>query len=390
MFCAGARPSFGCVSAERGAASVEWAALTLLVSLTLGAAVAVAPPIDGRSFAGFLAHRISCSVSDDCKGEDADLVAIYGESDAALLRRHAPNITYEPGERSLPVDWRDCRVRACSRASDRAGLDVHRSDAGEPATVFTHVVRRDGEIFLQYWMYYPYSSTTIGNAREGIGSTRISLAELKGAVGTISGAGISAGPASGLLPGKLPKPQLTPWSVVDQAIRKANDAEQDPAPRLAQLPKLWQQLPLPVRAVAWNLTDGRKAYPGFHYDDWEGYQVRIDLSGRTTARSTSHGGYQTCRSNNIPCRGRFGEGSGWTRVSYGSHAGHFPGASPIRSAPFRPRAPLPGERERSTTAAGLRLVPLERIDRSAYTRRDERIVPPWEKEVYDNPLSGRS
>jgi len=367
---------------------VEWTALVLLVSLTLGAAVAATPAVDGRSFAGFLAHRISCSVTGNCTGEDADLVATYGEGDAELLRRHAPNITYEPGERSLPTDWRKCRVRACSRAPDRAGLDVHRSDTGKLATVFTHVVRRDGETFLQYWMYYPYSSTTIGNSREGIGAMGISADDLEETLaGTSEGA--AAAPLS-LIPRGVPKPKLTPWSVVDSVIRRSKRDEQDATPRLAQLPKLWERTPLPVRAVAWQFTDGRTAYPGFHYDDWEGYQVRIDRGGRATARSTSHGGYQTCKANNIPCRGRFGEGSGWTRVSYGSHAGHFPGQTPIRSAPFRPRAPLRSERERSTTAAGLRLVPLETIDRSAYTRRDERIVPPWEKEVYDNPLSDRS
>ena len=38
---------------------------------------------------------------------------------------------------------------------DARGLDVHRSEAGERATVFTRVVRRGGRTYLQYWLYYP-------------------------------------------------------------------------------------------------------------------------------------------------------------------------------------------------------------------------------------------
>jgi hypothetical protein len=42
-------------------------------------------------------------------------------------------------------------------------------------------------------------------------------------------------------------------------------------------------------------------------------------------------------------------------------------------------------RERTTTAEGLRLVPLESIDHGRYRRRAEGISPPWRKRVYRHP-----
>ena len=47
---------------ERGQATIEWVGLVLLASLALGALAAVVPVIDGRSFGGFLSHRIVCAV----------------------------------------------------------------------------------------------------------------------------------------------------------------------------------------------------------------------------------------------------------------------------------------------------------------------------------------
>ena len=120
------------------------------------------------------------------KAGDPELVAAYGASDAELVRRYAPNLAYEPGERSLPIDWRDCRIRACSRAPDKAGLDAHISDAGNRATAFTHVVRSGGETFIQYWLYYPYSNTTIGNTREGVGATKIPLDQIESVAGKVT------------------------------------------------------------------------------------------------------------------------------------------------------------------------------------------------------------
>jgi hypothetical protein len=306
------------VTCERGQATIEWVGLVLLASLALGAAAAVAGDhVDGRSFGGFVAHRIVCAVRANCGEGDAALARTYGAGDAELLRRHTPDIVYEPGERELPVDYRECRRARCAKAPDDRDLDAHRTNSGRRATVYTRVIRRNGRTYLQYWLYYPDSNST--------------------------------------------------WAGSD---------------------KLWRgvQAPLGMRRAA--------TYPGFHLDDWEGYQVRIDRRGRTHVRVTSHGHYQWCKQK--PCRNRWGAPTGWTRVSRGSHAGHIPlerHAAGLRGARglarFRPRyrARLPGRdmRERTTTGEGLRLVPLEAIDRRRYRRLAPGIAPPWQKPVYRHP-----
>ena len=83
-----------------------------------------------------------------------------------------------------------------------------------------------------------------------------------------------------------------------------------------------------------------RPYPGFHPDDWEGHQVRIDRDGSVAVRSTSHGHHQWCKQ--AECRGRWGPRTGWTRVSRGSHAGHIPLERSVggrRGVRYRPRIP---------------------------------------------------
>ncbi|MEA2438936.1 MAG: hypothetical protein QOH76_360 [Thermoleophilaceae bacterium] len=142
-------------------------------------------------------------------------------------------------------------------------------------------------------------------------------------------------------------------------------------------------------------------YPGFHRDDWEGYQVRVGADGRAVVRATSHEGYQGCKQRT--CRNRWTAITGWTRVSKGSHAGHIPlepeferdGEMQLRpelpvARPFGYRPLYPGVdlHERTTGAAGLDLIPIETLapDVTRDTRWDE-VTPPWRKEVYRDPLS---
>ncbi|MBA3299052.1 MAG: hypothetical protein H0U24_03120 [Thermoleophilaceae bacterium] len=150
---------------EQGQAAIEWIGLVLLAALALGAAAGVAgASVDGRSFGGFLTHRIVCAARGGCDDGATGLAAAYGPSDAQLLRRHAPNLAYEPGEAQLPVDWRECRERRCADAPDDRDLDAHRSHAGRRATVYTRVVRRGGRTYLQYWFYYPDSNSTFAGS----------------------------------------------------------------------------------------------------------------------------------------------------------------------------------------------------------------------------------
>jgi hypothetical protein len=144
---------------ERGQATIEWTGLVLLVSLAFAALLALGPRIDGRSFGAWLTHEIVCAVRGGCGPGDDELLAAYGRDDAELVRRYAPNIAYEPETLTLPIDWRECRSHRCSDAAAAGGVDVARSRSGAPATAFTHLARRDGSTYLQYWFYYPDSST---------------------------------------------------------------------------------------------------------------------------------------------------------------------------------------------------------------------------------------
>jgi len=283
---------------ERGQASVEWTGLVLLVALVLGALVAVVPAVDGRSFGAWVGQRILCALRGSaCSLGDDALARAYGEDDAALLRRFAPNIVYEPGMLTLPVDFRRCTSHACSDAPDDPSLDTARSNDGTPAAVFTHVVHEGGETFLQYWFYYPDSTTTF------------------------------AGSAA-----------------------------------------LWRHSPLALAGE----------YPGFHPSDWEGYQVRLGPDHEPLVRATSHHGYQGCKE--AGCKNRWILWTGWTRVSYGSHAGHIPydvewersapgprrhGALARRGTGYRPLYPGRDLHERTTSAGGVELIPNESLPADA-------------------------
>ena len=89
----------------------------------------------------------------------------YGEDVAGALREHAPSLVYEPGERELPVDWRRCRQASCANAPDDPALDAHLGGGRHVrATAFTHVIRRGGRLYLQYWLYYPDSNTAVAGS----------------------------------------------------------------------------------------------------------------------------------------------------------------------------------------------------------------------------------
>src|SRR3954466_10841757 len=147
-------------ASEGGQASIEWIGLLLLVSIALAAGLAFVPAVDGRPLGAALARALVCAVRGDCGAERAALQHAYGARDAELVRRNAPNIVYEHGTLTLPVDYRHCRSHRCSDATDDPDLDVHRTKRGRQATVFTHVVKRGGQTWIQYWFYYPDSPST--------------------------------------------------------------------------------------------------------------------------------------------------------------------------------------------------------------------------------------
>jgi hypothetical protein len=248
------------MASERGQATIEWTALVLLAALAFAALLAVGMPhMDGRSYGGALARAIVCAARGGCDdGRDA-LTAAYGTRDAALVREYAPSIAYEPGEKEIPIDYRRCRTTRCGNAPDDRSLDVSRTDAGVPATAFTHVAHQGGRTFIQYWFYYPDSNTT--------------------------------------------------WAASDKLYAGA-------------------AAPLNLAHKVWGTVPKAPRYPGFHHDDWEGYQVELGPDGEIRVRATAHHGYQYCKQRQ--CQNEWGPWTGWTRVSRGSHAGHIPLVTHLR------------------------------------------------------------
>ena len=120
-----------------------------------------------------LTEKILCAVSlgDDCGPPGLD--DVYGEEVATLVRDHAPGLIYESGMSALPVDFRRCRVTSCSDGEGEG--ERVRSQEGARVTAFVHVVDcrdgseppgsedcsgdRAGNLYLQYFFYYPESST---------------------------------------------------------------------------------------------------------------------------------------------------------------------------------------------------------------------------------------
>ena len=179
---------------------------------------------------------------------------------------------------------------------------------------------------------------------------------------------------------------------------------------------------------------------GFHADDWEGVQIRINRDGSVDARASSHDGYNGADASavdwasdaagEVPGAAQVRDVAeslglrdvrGWTRshgtlyVSGGSHAGHATEASLQRALAAqlanmklalstRPlRGPLGPEEERhrqellanrirgelfgpgarTSPRGSIRLVPIESLaDRDSYSFA---VTPPWRKRVYWDP-----
>lgn len=305
---------------ERGQATVEWIGLVLLATLLLLGLLAIAGGrLPGGDLARAILARLVCAVKLDgsCGDDGAALALAYGPELASAVREQAPDLLYERGMVALPVDYRRCRAPSCS---DGASTGVAtRSASGEPVTAFTHVVDcraralatsrragydcsgdRAGSTYLQYFFYYPTSSTAKA------------------------------------LPG---------------------DA-------------------------------------GFHLDDWESFHVRLEPGGTSSARASSHHGYNyefsklnagsdaggavgravngAVEAIGARPRGGWGPATGQVHVSGGSHAGN------ARRDGYAPGRTTPGGR--------LRLIPVESLSDADRAASFE-VVPPWRKPVYTDPES---
>lgn len=307
---------------QRGQASPEYVGAVLLVAALFAGLLALAgPALPGGGLTRAIASKIVCAVkgSGGC-GDAASALAAhptpteraYGPEIAAILAAQTPTISFEPDDFvSLPVDYRDCRERACADSILHGSIE--HTQAGLEPTVFTHVVdcrdvaaaaadgydctgERAGHVYIQYWLYYPDSLT------HGLG----------------------------------------------------------------HLPK------------------------GYHLDDWESYQVRVDIGGGAVARASSHHGYNG-RSGGLGSAATDAGGvaeraSDWAvgpkptwdtvlnqlHVASGSHAG---------------RSQNGADDDRRLLPGNLRLVPLEPIAKAGDAPDFGDITPPWLKGVWRDPES---
>ncbi len=167
------------LAGQDGQSTVEWVGLLLVVAAVLaGVLAAVGSELPGGLFARAVATRLLCAAGLDAVcGEKGGLVAAYGPELAGQVERNAPQIVYEAGMSALPVDFRSCHHDGCAGGPESG--PVWASDTGEPVAAFVHAVdcrtelaraestahgydctgERSGNLYLQYWLYYPHSSS---------------------------------------------------------------------------------------------------------------------------------------------------------------------------------------------------------------------------------------
>jgi hypothetical protein len=148
---------------QRGQSIVEWIGLVLIVSLVvsvLGAIVGVGLP--GAALAHAIGSKMVCAVGlgDGCSLGAAPLLTAYGDELAAEVRDHAPRIFYEDGMRALPVDYRQCREDACADGAESGSVSSTKTVVPEGIDCSGE---RAGNVYLQYFVYYPGSATAEGS-----------------------------------------------------------------------------------------------------------------------------------------------------------------------------------------------------------------------------------
>jgi len=163
-------------SRDTGQATVEWVGVVFLVAALITVAGLLGPGVPVAKFAHGLTRSLLCAVSlqGGC-GADPGLEGVYGSEVARLLRAHMPQVIFGADLLGLPVDYRTCRSPAC--ADPPPSSLVTGSTAGEAPTLFTRVIDcrtgrtappvrcdgiRQGNLYLQYWAYYPESASLRG------------------------------------------------------------------------------------------------------------------------------------------------------------------------------------------------------------------------------------
>jgi hypothetical protein len=146
---------------QRGTATVEAVALSLLVACLLAAMITQlesSPPSDAaRSFDAELARRIRCAPAEPGPCWRDPLTLAYGRPLAGALRALAPApsaVTAPDGLAVAPVDFRYCRHSTCAVPGPEPGLTT----SNRRMTAFTSIDdhrRTDGVAEITYWLYRP-------------------------------------------------------------------------------------------------------------------------------------------------------------------------------------------------------------------------------------------
>jgi hypothetical protein len=143
-------------AARRGAASVEYLALSgmigLLIVIAVAALVASPPRRGDRELGEMLARRIACAPRYPVPCGRNPLALAYGFPLGKLVRYLAPEPATVGGE--LPVDFRYCRRASCAARGEGPGLTA----SNRRITEFTSV--DDGRsagspLRITYWLYRP-------------------------------------------------------------------------------------------------------------------------------------------------------------------------------------------------------------------------------------------
>jgi len=145
---------------ERGAASVEHAALVLLMALAACAVVALV--LGGRgepsSLASSIASKQRCAARYPEPCWQDPLSEAYGRDVAGAVRAlaPAPEAKLGPGGQALVgVDYRRCRQASCAVPGPDA---AHLTASNRRTTAFTSITdarRAGGGVVIDYWVYRP-------------------------------------------------------------------------------------------------------------------------------------------------------------------------------------------------------------------------------------------
>lgn len=146
---------------ERGGATVEHAALGLLLAVLMIVAIASAAsgPLDGgRELGSTLGRKLRCAARGPGPCWRDPLTEAYGRPLAGLVRALAPPPATRPGPVGAPlypVDFRRCRRESCALGGERS---PKLTASGRRTTAFASVDdrrRSDRTLTVSYWLYRP-------------------------------------------------------------------------------------------------------------------------------------------------------------------------------------------------------------------------------------------